>query len=180
MVWMSHGTWRGLQPMFDDVSVNLIEGYAAFSVGELNIEPFPVPHDAREPAQYVFGDGNVRLGVLTDTGESTTHIEAVLSNCDALVIECNHDSEMLARSKYPQRLRARIASRVGHLDNRAAAQILSRVKWPGLRHVIAAHLSEENNSPDLARQALADVLGCQPEWIGIAQQDTGFDWRDLS
>ena len=179
-VWMSHGTWRGLRPMFDDVSVNLIEGYAAFSVGELHIEPFPVPHDAREPAQYVFGDGNVRLGVLTDTGESTTHIEAVLSNCDALVIECNHDAEMLARSKYPQRLRARIASRVGHLDNRAAAQILSRVKWPGLRHVIAAHLSEENNSPDLARQALADVLGCQPEWIGIAQQDTGFDWRDLS
>jgi len=178
-VWMSHGTWRGLEPMFDGVSINLIEGYEAFSVGNLRIEPFPVPHDAREPAQYVFGAGTFRLGVLTDTGEVTRHIESVLSRCDALVIECNHDPDLLARSNYPPRLRARISSRVGHLDNRAAAQILSRVAWPGLRHVIAAHLSEQNNSPDLAQRALADALGCEPEWIGIARQDTGFDWRDL-
>ena len=178
-VWMSHGTWRGLEMMFEDVRINLIEGYAAFSVGSLQIEPFPVPHDAREPAQFVFGTGVVRLGVLTDTGEATRHIETMLSNCDGLVIECNHDADLLARSNYPPRLRTRISSRVGHLDNRAAAQLLSRVAGPRLLHVVAAHLSEQNNSPDLARQALAEALGCEPGWIGIAHQDSGFDWREL-
>jgi phosphoribosyl 1,2-cyclic phosphodiesterase len=179
-VWMSHGTWRGLEAMFDDVRLNLVEGYAAFSIGGLQIEPFPVPHDAREPAQFVFGDGVVRLGVLTDTGESTPHIESMLSNCDGLVIECNHDVDLLARSKYPPALRARISSRVGHLDNDAAAQLLSRVAGTRLRHVIAAHLSQQNNSALLARRALSQALDCDPQSIGIADQDSGFDWRELS
>jgi phosphoribosyl 1,2-cyclic phosphodiesterase len=155
------------------------QGYAAFSIGGLQIEPFPVPHDAREPAQFVFGDGVVRLGVLTDTGESTPHIESMLSNCDGLVIECNHDVDLLARSKYPPALRARISSRVGHLDNDAAAQLLSRVAGTRLRHVIAAHLSQQNNSALLARRALSQALDCDPQSIGIADQDSGFDWREL-
>jgi phosphoribosyl 1,2-cyclic phosphodiesterase len=178
-VWMSHGTWRGLEGIFDDVPINLVEGYTAFSIGGLQVEPFPVPHDAREPAQFVFGDGVMRLGVLTDAGESTPHIETMLSNCEALVIECNHDLEMLARSTYPRALRARISSRVGHLDNGAAADLLSRVAGPGLRHVIGAHLSQHNNSASLARCALSQALGCDPQWIGIADQDNGFDWREL-
>jgi phosphoribosyl 1,2-cyclic phosphodiesterase len=178
-VWMSHGTWRGLETMFDGVRTQLIEGYADFSIGDLHIEPFPVPHDAREPAQFVFGAGAVRLGVLTDTGEATPHIEATLKHCDGLVIECNHDPQLLASSSYPPRLRARISSRLGHLDNGAAGRLLSRIAGPDLRHVIAAHLSEQNNTPVLAQKALADALGCEPEWIGIARQDAGFDWREL-
>ncbi len=178
-VWMSHGTWRGLEMMFEGVEINLIEGYADFSIGDLQVQPFPVPHDAREPAQFVFATGAVRLGVLTDTGESTPHIEAMLKDCNGLVIECNHDTNMLANSNYPPRLRARIASRLGHLDNDAAGRLLSRVAGPDLRHVVAAHLSEQNNSPELAKQALADVLGCDPDWIGIARQDAGFGWREL-
>jgi len=178
-VWMSHGTWRGLESMFDGIQVNLVEGHAAFSVGDILVEPFPVPHDAREPAQYVFGNGAVRLGVLTDTGESTRHIERMLAACDAIVLECNHDVDMLARSNYPARLRRRIASRVGHLDNAAAATLLARVAGSHLRHVIAAHLSQQNNTPELARAALASALDCSPDWIGVAYQDSGFDWRDL-
>ena len=178
-VWMSHGTWRGLVPMFDGVQVNLVEGYGAFSVGGILIEPFPVPHDAREPAQFVFGDGAVRLGVITDAGEITSHIEATLGNCDALVIECNHDLDMLARSNYPPRLRARIAGRLGHLDNAAAAQLLSRVAGPRLHHVIAAHLSQQNNSRELAQQALSGALACDPGWIGVAEQEAGFGWREV-
>ncbi len=179
-VWMSHGTWRGLESMFADIQVNLVEGHAAFSVGDVQVEPYPVPHDAREPAQFVFSDGAVRLGVLTDTGESTRHIERTLTACDAIVLECNHDPDMLARSNYPARLRRRISSRVGHLDNAAAATLLSRVADSRLRHVIAAHLSEQNNTPELARAALASVLTCSPDWIGIADQNDGFGWRDLS
>lgn len=179
-VWMSHGTWRGLETMFGDVSVNLVEGFAPFSVGDIHVEPYPVPHDAREPAQYVFGDGSVRLGVLTDAGESTPHIEKTLSACDGLVLECNHDAAMLARSNYPPRLRNRIAGREGHLDNGAASALLSVVAGTKLRHVIAAHLSDQNNTPDLARQALATALDCAPDWIGVAYQDSGFDWRELN
>jgi phosphoribosyl 1,2-cyclic phosphodiesterase len=178
-VWMSHGTWRGLESMFDGIQVNLVEGHAAFAVGDILVEPFPVPHDAREPAQYVFGNGAVRLGVLTDTGESTRHIERMLAACDAIVLECNHDVDMLARSNYPARLRRRIASRVGHLDNAAAATLLARVAGSHLRHVIAAHLSQQNNTPELARAALASALDCSPDWIGVAYQDSGFDWREL-
>jgi phosphoribosyl 1,2-cyclic phosphodiesterase len=179
-VWMSHGTWRGLEALFDNVGTRLIEGYAAFSVGEVHVEPFPVPHDAREPAQFVFSDGAVRLGVLTDTGETTRHIESTLANCDALVLECNHDLRMLDRSNYPPRLRARIASRVGHLDNAAAGQLLSRIAGPRLKHLIAAHLSQQNNTPALARETLSQALNCEPEWIGVADQESGFDWRELN
>lgn len=178
-VWLTHGTLRSFEALLSNVTLHVIEGYAPFSVGALHIEPYPVPHDAREPAQYVFGDGNRRLGVLTDAGESTPHMESVLSACDALVLECNHDPAMLARSSYPPKVRNRIAGRLGHLDNAAAAALLAAIDRRRLKHLIAAHLSLQNNTPELARNALAAVMDCSPEWIGIARQDTGFDWREL-
>jgi phosphoribosyl 1,2-cyclic phosphodiesterase len=138
-----------------------------------------VPHDAREPVQYVFSDGDRRLGVLTDTGCVTPHIERCLDGCDALVLECNHDSEMLRRGAYPPQLKTRIAGRLGHLDNAAAAALLATLDRRRLQHVVAAHLSEQNNCPELARAALAGALGCGSEWIGVADQETGFGWREL-
>jgi len=180
-VWLTHGTLIGFEALFADVAqVNVIEGYQAFSVGDVTVEPFPVPHDAREPAQYVFGDGTRRLGVLTDTGTSTPHIESRLSQCHALVLECNHDPEMLRASSYPQRLRERIAGRYGHLDNSAAAALLGRLDNGRLQHLVAAHLSQENNRPELARAALAGVLGCEPDWVAVADQATGLDWRQIA
>ncbi|MET0581990.1 MAG: hypothetical protein ABWZ08_08460, partial [Pseudoxanthomonas sp.] len=142
--------------------------------------PYPVPHDAREPAQFVFGDGARRLGVLTDTGCSTPHIEAVLSRCHALVLECNHDLDLLRASSYPPRLRERISGRYGHLDNAAAATLLSRLDNSSLQHLVAAHLSQENNRPDLARAALAAVIGCDADWIAVADQAGGLDWRQVA
>ena len=120
-----------------------------------------------------------RLGVLTDTGCSTAHIESNLSGCDALVLECNYDSDMLASGPYPPALKARIASRLGHLDNRTSGEILAALERGRLKHVIAAHLSQTNNTPELARGALAQVLHCEPRWISVATQDEGFSWRDL-
>jgi phosphoribosyl 1,2-cyclic phosphodiesterase len=178
-VWLTHGTLRGFESLFGDVRVNIVQGYAPFSVGALQVEPYPVPHDAREPAQYVFSDGEHRLGVLTDAGESTRHIERVLSGCDALVLECNHDPALLARSSYPPKVRSRISGRLGHLDNSAAAALLAAIDRRRLKHVIAAHLSQQNNTPQLARSALAAALGCSEDWIGIATQETGFGWREL-
>lgn len=180
-VWLTHGTLTGFEALFSGVNaVHIISGYGAFSVGDLQVEPYPVPHDAREPAQFVFGDGARRLGVLTDTGCSTPHIESVLSRCQALVLECNHDLGMLEASSYPPRLRSRIAGRYGHLDNAAAADLLSRLDNSSLQHLVAAHLSQENNRPDLARQALADVMGCAAEWVAVADQSDGLDWRQIA
>ncbi|MDH4181778.1 MAG: MBL fold metallo-hydrolase, partial [Betaproteobacteria bacterium] len=102
-----------------------------------------------------------------------------LSDCDALVLECNHDEAMLAGGRYPYPLKQRIAGRLGHLCNEAAADLLRAIDTSRLVHVVAAHLSKENNTPDLARAALAGALGCAPDWIGIADQATGFGWRDV-
>lgn len=178
-VWSTRGTLRGLEARFEGVAVNWIEGYRPFTVGALQLQPYPVPHDAAEPAQFVFSDGARRLGVLTDAGCITPHIEQTLSHCHALLLECNHDLNRLRGGAYPATLKQRISGRFGHLDNASAAGLLSTVAGPHLQHVVAVHLSQQNNSPQLARAALAPVLGCAPDWIAVADQATGLDWRDL-
>jgi phosphoribosyl 1,2-cyclic phosphodiesterase len=104
---------------------------------------------------------------------------AMLDGCDAIVLECNHDLDLLATGRYPQALKRRIAGLHGHLDNHAAGGLLSRIDRTRLRHVIAAHLSEQNNTPELARAALCRPLGCEAQWVGVATQDDGFDWREI-
>jgi len=157
----------------------LIDPYTAFAVDGIEVRPFPVPHDAREPVQFVVSDGAVRLGVLTDTGQPTPHIAQSLSGVEALVLECNHDLEMLLNGPYPAHLKNRIAGRLGHLANAASAELVRAMDCSRLQHLIAAHLSQTNNTPELARAALAGALGCAPEWIGVATQDEGFGWRDI-
>lgn len=180
-VWLTHGTLQRSHKAFGKVSlIHEITPHHTFHIGEIEVNPYPVPHDAAEPVQFVFGDGARRLGVLTDTGSSTPHIEATLSRCDALVLECNHDSEMLYNGHYPHKLKQRVAGRLGHLSNQTAAELLSKLDASKLQHLIAAHLSASNNTPELAAQALSGVLGCEPEWIGIATQATGFGWREIA
>ncbi|HEY7759340.1 MAG TPA: MBL fold metallo-hydrolase [Burkholderiales bacterium] len=179
-VWLTPGTLRGLEGLFAGMDgLHLLEGYAPLCIGDLEVHPFPVPHDAREPAQYVFGDGARRLGVLTDTGCVTPVMVRMLSACDALVLESNHDPELLAAGDYPLALKQRIAGRLGHLDNAAAAALLGVLDCSGLQHLVAAHLSQSNNRPELAREALAGPLACAPEWVAIADQDSGLDWRQI-
>jgi phosphoribosyl 1,2-cyclic phosphodiesterase len=179
-VWATFGTLAEVSVRFEGMTqVYGFDSHDRFAIGALEITPVPVPHDAREPVQYVVGDGARRLGVLTDIGVSTAHVEASLSGCDALVLECNHDLAMLEDGDYSYPLKQRIAGRLGHLHNEAAAGILARIDTSRLTHIIAAHLSQHNNTPELARTALAAALECTPGWIGIAEQATGFDWRDL-
>lgn len=178
-IWLTHGTARHLEGA-DGLAVNHITGYRRFAVGELEITPFPVPHDASEPAQFVIGDGARRLGVLTDVGSITSHMVEMLSACDALFLECNHDEARLRASDYPASLIERVAGDYGHLSNETAAELLRRVAHGGLQHVVAAHLSQQNNHPDWARAALAGALGCEDSWIGVADQDHGLDWREIA
>lgn len=179
-VWATFGTLAVVSSRFEGMGgVYGFDSHERFAIGALEIVPVPVPHDAREPVQYVIGDGAHRLGVLTDLGVSTAHVEASLSGCDALVLECNHDLSMLERGSYPYSLKQRISGRLGHLCNDAAADILASIDTSRLTHIIAAHLSLENNTQELARAALASALECTQDWIGIAGQADGFDWRDL-
>jgi phosphoribosyl 1,2-cyclic phosphodiesterase len=181
-LWMTHGTREALASagkIANGAGVEIIDGRSAFTVGGLEVRPYTVPHDAREPVQFVLSDGARRLGVLTDIGASTAHVEEVLSGCDALVLECNHDLEMLWSGGYPKWLKERIAGPFGHLDNGSSEKLLAALDRTRLQHVIAAHLSQQNNREDLARAALARALGCEESWVGVATQDDGFAWRDL-
>jgi phosphoribosyl 1,2-cyclic phosphodiesterase len=176
-VFLTHGTLGAAT--LDGIAIRVIDSHAPFAIGAIEVLPFPVPHDAREPAQFVFSDGGGRLGVLTDAGCVTPHMVEMLSGCDALVLECNHDTDMLASGRYPPHLKRRIAGRFGHLDNAAAAELLAQMDRSRLRHVVAAHLSQENNTRALATAALAAVLNCEPDWIDVADQDNGCGWRQI-
>jgi len=180
-VYLTHGTFVALDGARSALlDVTVIDSHTAVAIGDLEIQPYPVPHDAREPAQFVFGDGAVRLGVLTDVGTSTPHIQSMLSGVDGLVLECNHDADLLASGAYPPWLKRRIAGRLGHLDNATAASLLAALDCSRLQHVVAAHLSQQNNTAELARAALAGALNCAPNWIQIATQEDGFGWRGIA
>jgi phosphoribosyl 1,2-cyclic phosphodiesterase len=179
-VYITFGTLQVIGERFAELDrVYGFDSHDSFAIGDLMVQPFPVPHDAREPVQFVVGDGVHRVGVLTDIGSSTRYVQASLTGCDALVLECNHDAEMLAYSDYPYTLKQRIAGRYGHLCNEGAAALLGALDNSRLKHIVAAHLSQQNNTPERARAALAGALNCNPEWIGVADQVNGFDWRGL-
>lgn len=179
-VWLTHGTRAACREAEAGLDLRVIDSHRAFAVGQFDVQPFPVPHDAREPVQYTFSGGGRRLGVLTDAGEVTSHMCDVLSGCDGLVLEFNHDAGMLARSAYPAALKRRIAGRYGHLENREAVRLLSGIDCSRLQHLVAAHLSESNNSPELVMAAIGEAIACPPFAVGVATPDSGFGWRCLA
>lgn len=192
-LWMSRGTWRAIKPrttpddgwFVDDAQaaseelVHFASDGDSITIAGLQLTPYTVPHDALEPLQVTFTDGRSRLGVLTDAGCSTGHILDNLRDCDALLLECNHDPALLAASSYPASLKARISGRLGHLSNLIAAQILSEVAHSGLRQVVAAHLSERNNTEVLARAALGGALGAYASEILVADPKSGTGWIQI-
>jgi phosphoribosyl 1,2-cyclic phosphodiesterase len=180
-VWLTYGTLQAAAKSLSGVdSVRVFDCHRRFAIDEIEIEPYTVPHDAREPSQFVFGDGKVRLGLLTDAGSLTPHMRVVLDGLDAIVLECNHDPLMLQNSSYPEKLKQRIGGRLGHLANEMAAELLAALDCSRLKHVVAAHLSRQNNRPELASGALARALSCDEKWIGVADQENGFAWRALA
>src|SRR6266403_535511 len=146
---------------------------AACSISPPRMTPPFISRTARS-VQFVLSDGAARLGVLTDIGSPTAHVAQTLSGCDALVLECNYDVEMLWSGAYPRWLKERIAGPLGHLDNRQSEGLLGALDCSRLKHLICAHPSQQNNRPELARAALARALGCGESWIGLATQEDGF------
>jgi phosphoribosyl 1,2-cyclic phosphodiesterase len=178
-VWMSHGTHSALgSPDFGTLLCRARDG-VPIQLREMQLMPFTVPHDAREPLQLVCTDGQLRLGILTDLGHASSHVQQQLSGCHALVLECNHDPALLAASRYPEFLKQRIAGPLGHLSNLQAADLLRSLAHPGLRQVVAAHLSERNNRPELAQHALGQALGQSTAAIEVARPEHGTRWIEV-
>ena len=179
-LWMSRGTWRAIGEPDADGLLQFARDGQPIGVGDLLLNPYTVAHDAQEPLQLRVSNGALHLGVLTDVGSITPHLLANLQGCDALLLECNHDRELLEQSRYPASLKARIGGRYGHLSNDTAAEILAACVHGRLRHLVAAHLSEQNNRPDLARMALAQACGGTPQDIVVADPQQGFGWLSLA
>jgi phosphoribosyl 1,2-cyclic phosphodiesterase len=149
------------------------------TIGSVKVEPFAVPHDAREPCQFVFDAGSVRLGILTDTGFATPIVRRKLENCDALAIEFNHDRSMLENGSYPEAVKDRVGSRFGHLNNEQAGGLLSELVHPGLQWAVALHISERNNSPELVREAGARATGNSGVEFILAAQHEPTEWIEV-
>ena len=179
-IWMSRGTWRAIGPAAAPRRLDFARDGEPIAVGDIELKPFTVAHDAAEPLQLRCSDGNTHLGVLTDLGSITSHMLEHVQGCDALVLECNHDAAMLANSRYPPSVRARIGGRFGHLENALAVEIYERSGGTRLTHLVAAHLSRENNRPDVVRAAFAHARGSRPGDLVIADPVSGFGWLELN
>lgn len=151
---------------------------SAFKIGAFDIAPVIVPHDARQPCQFVVGAGTHRVGVLTDVGQITPHLVRHFTALDALMLEFNHEPELLEASRYPPGLKARIAGDYGHLSNVQAASLLDRLAGSRLRHVVAAHLSEKTNTPACVERYLARSLAPEVSWT-IASQHRVSSWCEI-
>ena len=154
-------------------SVEWVNCHQSFVIKDIEVQPVPVPHDAREPCQYVFCHADKKLGVLTDLGSLTPHVEKHYSGLDALVLECNHDLQMLEQGPYPYQLKQRIQGNYGHLSNSQAAQLLARIERDKLQHLVLSHVSQQNNSAELACAAVAELVDCEGEGFDLAGQDEG-------
>lgn len=177
-VWGSVGTFNSIRDneftRFQSINI-----HQSFSIQDLALQPFPVPHDAREPCQLVVSDGQWHLGMLTDVGALTPCIKEHLSELDALLLECNYEQHLLETGPYHFQLKQRVASSFGHLANTQATQLLQAIKTDKLQHVVGMHLSEQNNLPEYAQAALAEGLNCAASDVSLACQAKGFDWRVL-
>jgi phosphoribosyl 1,2-cyclic phosphodiesterase len=178
-VWMTAGTEAAHQGG-ELAAYRCINSHRAFRIGDLQVQPFPVPHDAREPCQFVFFDGRRRLGLLTDVGTITAHMLQALDHLDGLILECNHDPGMLATGPYPPRLKQRVGGPFGHLSNQQAADIVGKIDRGRLHHLVAAHISEKNNQPQLALGCLAAAVGESGFGILAADQPAGMPWLTLN
>lgn len=179
-VLLSRGTWHGLKdPQFGGGMQWVRDGQSVPFHG-LTLMPFTVPHDAREPLQLRVTDSANELAILTDLGHVTPHVLQSISGVHTLILECNHDTEMLRLGRYPPSLKRRVGGDWGHLTNAQASQVLQHTWHAGLRQLVAAHLSEANNTPELALAALNSALPEQHNTtVSVAAPDSGTDWLTI-
>jgi phosphoribosyl 1,2-cyclic phosphodiesterase len=165
--WLEHPLWR------------CIDSHEKFQINDLKIHTVVVPHDSQEPVQFVVENEQFRVGVLSDLGSLTPHIISAYQNCHGLLLEANHDLQLLQQGPYPPALKRRVAGDYGHLNNQQAADLLSRLLWPGVQHVLASHISDKNNQLELVQKEFAQVLNCPWQKVDAAIQGQSTGWRQL-
>lgn len=173
-VYASYGTLKSARNNLVGTAINV---HDSFQIGPVKVQPVVVPHDAREPVQFTFEHAGVRLGVISDLGQVTPYVIEQYSGCHGLMMESNYDPEMLLRGRYPENVKRRIASNLGHLSNVQAAEFLNRVAHPNLT-VVIGHVSAENNHPDLLQEVFQPFRN-QVRELSFATQADGVAWVEV-
>jgi phosphoribosyl 1,2-cyclic phosphodiesterase len=178
-VWATAGTLRGSEWAESSELHQINANSGDFRIGDIRITPFTVPHDAAEPCQYVFADSCKRVGILTDAGSVTSHIVSQLQQLDALLLEFNHDQQMLRNGPYPRSLQLRVGGDHGHLSNAQSIGLLGQLDHQNWQHLVAAHISEKNNDPQLVRSALDSFDTSMASRFSVLNQEKPSRWFDL-
>ncbi len=176
-LWTTVGTARAV--LTSGFDYNRLVAGRAVTIGAIEVMPITVPHDACEPLQFVFHqlDSGKRLGILTDTGHVTSHIVEAFNHLDALLLEFNYDPAMLESGPYPEMLKQRVGGNHGHLSNLQSVDLLRQIDTEKLDCLIAAHISEKNNTPVIVEQLIRQLNGL-PTPV-LANQNEGFDWISI-
>lgn len=164
-VYASTGTWQNMNVGYvPSVNVHMFNENKPFEIGSAVVTPFDIPHDAAQPTGYIISSGGKRLAVATDMGCIDPVVEDALFGCDAVILEANYDEHMLMSGKYPEHLKRRIEGRNGHLDNKDTGVLAGELVKNGTKRIMLGHLSNENNSPEIAFAEVAREL----EFSGIS------------
>ena len=177
-VYLSAGSLKAKEIQSGEALFNCIDSHKDFYVGDICIKPVPVPHDAREPIQYILSNGKVQLGILTDLGHFTPHVVSSYSKCDALLLECNYDDDMLLDGPYPRFLKDRVSGMFGHLSNRQAADLLLALDLSRLKTLMIGHISAKNNDVSLIKAAIEPLCG-EDIVLSFADQESGSPWMEI-
>ena len=159
--------------------LKVICSHSEFMINNVHVLPIPVPHDANEPVQYILSYDQYRLGILTDVGNITPYIIEQYNNCTGLLVEANHDVELLQAGAYPKFLKDRVAGQWGHLNNHQTASLLGAINQQSIQKLVIGHISESNNNSSRVKQVIEEVF-TDAEKIIYANQNEGFDWMYLS
>ena len=181
-VYMSNGT--ALAANCTQLSqLTFVQDRQCINIGSLSVRAVVVPHDAREPCQYIVHNtsgpaANKKLGLLTDLGCESEHVVEAYADCDGLVLECNHDVDKLNAGPYPASVKRRVLGDWGHLSNVQARKLLQRLRPEKLQWLVLAHISQQNNSVPLALREIQSVFTDHARLV-VADQANGFDWLEL-
>lgn len=169
-VYVTEKTWEAMSEKIGKIKeekVKIIKNDEAFHIGDIEVHPYPIAHDASDPVCYAFSRNDAKICIATDLGHASNDMIEHIKDCDLLMLESNHDVNMLMSGKYPYYLKKRVASNVGHLSNETAAELAMEVIRHGrANHILLAHLSKENNFPELAMETVKTHLEGENVKIG--------------
>ncbi len=178
-VWLTHGTYHSLRDN-KFPQIHLFHAHDSFRIGDIELDPFPTPHDAAESCQFVFQHEQVRFACVTDLGACTPHVVNKLDGVNGLLVECNYDEEMLRTGPYPPGLQTRIRSNYGHLGNVQAAELVKQLDHPALQSILLGHLSEQNNSDEIAYSTMQRVVHDAAKRVAVLPQHCCSNWYNFT